>query len=245
VQLYVHDPAPKIDRPIRELKGFTRVALKPGEAKTVALTVDARALSYCDVANKQWKADAGAYEIQIGASSRDIRLKATLTLTADWTEAVPTMAGESNPVIPNANPTNPTNPTLPTADSDLARGKTCTVSSSEYGGTSGAGAVDGNPESRWSSKFTDPQWIMVDLGEVKTVSKVVLVWENAFASTYGISVSEDGEKWTEVKTVADGKGGTEEVTFDAAKARYVRMDGRTRATGFGYSLFTFSVFEKK
>jgi beta-glucosidase len=89
VELYVHDLNPQIDKPVRELKGFARVALQPGETKTVELTIVPRDLAYFDVAGKQWKADAGDYEIGIGASSRDIRGKATLKLTDTFTEAVP------------------------------------------------------------------------------------------------------------------------------------------------------------
>jgi beta-glucosidase len=88
VELYVHDPKPQIDRPVRELKGFSKVALQPGETKTVQFTVQPRNLAYFDVAGKQWKADAGGYEIEIGASSRDIKQTAALQLSADFTEKV-------------------------------------------------------------------------------------------------------------------------------------------------------------
>lgn len=88
VQLYVHDPDPKIDRPVRELKGFARVALKPGERKTVQLPLRARDLAYFDVPGHQWKADAGNYVVEVGASSRDLRQKATLALETLFTEPV-------------------------------------------------------------------------------------------------------------------------------------------------------------
>jgi beta-glucosidase len=88
VELYVHDPKPQIDKPVRELKGFSKVALQPGETKTVQFTIQPRNLAYFDVPGKQWKADAGGYEIEIGASSRDIRQKADLQLSADFTEKV-------------------------------------------------------------------------------------------------------------------------------------------------------------
>ncbi len=88
VQLYVHDNEPKIDRPVRELKGFAKVGLQPGETKKVNLSVRARDLAYFDVPGHQWKADAGAYEVGIGASSRDLRQKAPLRLEATFTESV-------------------------------------------------------------------------------------------------------------------------------------------------------------
>ncbi|MGH8048165.1 MAG: glycoside hydrolase family 3 C-terminal domain-containing protein [Chthoniobacterales bacterium] len=89
VQLYVHDPKPKVDRPVRELKGFEKVALKPGETKTVTFTLTPRDFAYFDVPGAQWKANAGSYDIEVGASSRDIRQKTSLTLDADFTEKVP------------------------------------------------------------------------------------------------------------------------------------------------------------
>jgi len=83
VQLYVHDGHSKIDRPVRELKGFQRVELKAGETKTVQFKLDRAALSYWGYTgpdNGGWIAEPGKFEIQVGASSRDIRLRGTLVL---------------------------------------------------------------------------------------------------------------------------------------------------------------------
>ena len=78
VELYVHDGHSKIDRPAHELKAFSRVELKPGESKTVNLSLDRSAFEYWSPQSKQWTLDPGTFEIQIGASSRDIRLKAPI-----------------------------------------------------------------------------------------------------------------------------------------------------------------------
>lgn len=80
IELYVHDGHSKIDRPVHELKGFSRVELQPGETKTVEFTLDRAALSYWNPQTKTWQADPGTFEIQVGASSRDIRLRAPLEL---------------------------------------------------------------------------------------------------------------------------------------------------------------------
>ncbi len=80
VQLYIHDPHSKIDRPVRELKGFRRVPLNPGETRAVHFTIDRDALSYWSPQQKAWVAEPGTFEVQIGASSHDIRLTAPLTL---------------------------------------------------------------------------------------------------------------------------------------------------------------------
>jgi beta-glucosidase len=87
-ELYIHDLHPQIDKPVRELKGFSKIALQPGETKTVQFTIKPRNLAYFDVSGHQWKADAGNYEIEIGTSSRDILQKAVLRLNADFTEKV-------------------------------------------------------------------------------------------------------------------------------------------------------------
>ena len=80
VQLYIHEDNPRIDRPVRELKRFQRVELKPGESKTVQFTLDRAALAYWSAEKKDWVADPGTFEIQVGSSSRDIRLRAPLEL---------------------------------------------------------------------------------------------------------------------------------------------------------------------
>jgi beta-glucosidase len=81
VQLYVHDGHSKIDRPAHELKAFSRVSLKPGETQTVEFKLNRSAFEYWSPETKAWTLDPGAFEIQVGASSRDIRLKAPVDLT--------------------------------------------------------------------------------------------------------------------------------------------------------------------
>jgi beta-glucosidase len=75
VQLYVHDVKSSVDRPLKELKGFRRVVLNPGEARDVSFTLDKSALSFYSETKGDWVAEPGAFEVWIGASSQDIRLK--------------------------------------------------------------------------------------------------------------------------------------------------------------------------
>jgi beta-glucosidase len=74
-QLYVREKKPSLMRPEKELKGFKKVFLKPGEKQTVTIPLDQRAFAYFDPAKAGWVAEAGDYQIQIGSSSRDLRLK--------------------------------------------------------------------------------------------------------------------------------------------------------------------------
>jgi beta-glucosidase len=80
VQLYVADPKSSLPRPPKELKGFVKVELQPGESQVVTFTMDQRALSFYDPYKKQWVAEPGEFELLIGASSRDIRGKASFQL---------------------------------------------------------------------------------------------------------------------------------------------------------------------
>jgi beta-glucosidase len=78
-QVYVHCKQARTPRPEKELKGFARVDLKPGETRRVNVTLDERALSYYDVNTKQWRPEPGQYEILVGQSSAQVELRYTLT----------------------------------------------------------------------------------------------------------------------------------------------------------------------
>ncbi|OBZ09653.1 hypothetical protein A8L34_20440 [Bacillus sp. FJAT-27264] len=103
-------------------------------------------------------------------------------------------------------------------------------------------AVDGDPGTRWESAYTDVQFIQVDLEAVKTVSRVVLDWEGAYAKAYTIELSVDGKTWTQVHNTKSGKGGLEQISFNPAEARYVRLNGQERGTNYGYSLWELSIY---
>jgi beta-glucosidase len=78
VQLYVADPEASVPRPPKELKAFEKVELAPGETKTVSFPLDHRAFQYWQ---NGWTLEAGDFELLCGSSSRDIRARATVTLT--------------------------------------------------------------------------------------------------------------------------------------------------------------------
>jgi beta-glucosidase len=81
-QLYGRPVKTRLHRPLRELKGFAKVDLQPGETQQVTIEVEARDLRYFDPEHGDWLLDAGAYGIEIGASSRDIRLQAEIVCDA-------------------------------------------------------------------------------------------------------------------------------------------------------------------
>ena len=80
-QVYVAEAHPKVPRPAKELKGFARIDLKPGETKTSTVALDGRAFSYYDADAKQWRADPGEFQILVGRSSQDIQLRGSITLS--------------------------------------------------------------------------------------------------------------------------------------------------------------------
>jgi len=79
-QLYVSDPSAKVDRPERELKGFEKIELAPGETKHVTISLDARAFSYWSESDHKWTIDPGRFVIRIGDSSENTPLSADLAL---------------------------------------------------------------------------------------------------------------------------------------------------------------------
>lgn len=101
--------------------------------------------------------------------------------------------------------------------------------------------VDGDTGTRWSSQFSDPQWITVDLGSPAEIRRVKLNWEGAHAKDYQIQVSDDGARWTTAQEVNDSDGGIDDLQVSAT-GRYLRVYGGKRATPYGYSLYELEVY---
>jgi beta-glucosidase len=84
VQVYVHDETSALDRPPQELKAFAKVILEPGQTQIVKLKLDMRSFAAYDDFRRAWVAEAGRFEIRLGASAADIRQRAWVTLAGDW-----------------------------------------------------------------------------------------------------------------------------------------------------------------
>ncbi|MBC7291675.1 MAG: glycoside hydrolase family 3 C-terminal domain-containing protein [Actinotalea sp.] len=103
VQVYVADPHASVHRPEQELRGFAGVDLEPGESRRVTVALDARAFAYWHVPLQRWAVEGGAFEVRVGASSRDLRGRAVVELTGDdltepLTAEQPTSAWLDHPV---------------------------------------------------------------------------------------------------------------------------------------------------
>jgi hypothetical protein len=136
----------------------------------------------------------------------------------------------------------PTPDPTPAPGSDLALNRPASASSTENSMTPAGAANDGNSSTRWSSSFTDNQWWQVDLGAVKTIDRVEVNWEAAYASAYRLQTSTDGAVFTTAASVTRGGPGLAVTSFPARSARYVRLVADTRATQWGVSFWDLRVF---
>ncbi|MDX6222174.1 MAG: hypothetical protein QOD91_1228 [Frankiales bacterium] len=131
--------------------------------------------------------------------------------------------------------------TAKAADPLISQGKPTTASSVENAGGAAANATDGNTGTRWSSAFSDPQWLEVDLGATANVTQVVLNWEAAYGKSFQIQTSNDNATWTSIYSTTTGTGGIQTLAVTGS-GRYLRMYGTARGTGYGYSLWEFQVY---
>ncbi len=334
VQLYLSYGFNNPVMPKKQLKGFKRITLNPGETKSVKFTISPEELYYYNESDSAYEVQPGEYTAKIGGSSDDLPLSGNFTIqqtslkpdlqianirtvpaypvkgdsvlilatvlnrgtgaspagvntTIDFmingkkvsqaegfNKSIPAGgmalicadAGSSgtNKWITDAtgkfkveavvDPDNNINECLEENNVDsstvtvysqppvnLALNKTVTVSSVEKTGTEGKNAVDGQMSTRWSSQFSDPQFIQVDLGSVEHINQVRLYWEVAYGKNYYIQVSNDAVDWTDAAHITNSNGGVDKIDLNN-DARYVRMYGIQRATEWGYSIYEFEIY---
>ncbi|WP_328885697.1 discoidin domain-containing protein [Streptomyces sp. NBC_00316] len=137
------------------------------------------------------------------------------------------------------------------AGTDLALHAPATASSDD--GNGAGNATDGDAGTRWSSAYEDDQWIRVDLGTSQSFDRVDLTWEQAYAKSFTVQVSQDGSDWTDVKAVDNGavplpfnngNASLQVEDFDRRTARYVRLNCGLRNTSWGNSLWAFGVVDR-
>lgn len=123
---------------------------------------------------------------------------------------------------------------------NLSYGKP-SVASSTQGGYPASQAVDNDNTTRWGSAYEDSTTIYVDLRGPATISRVYLIWEVAYGKDFKIEVSNDALTWTGVARVSNNSLHYNEFALNVT-ARYVRVHGLARGTGFGYSLYEFQIY---
>lgn len=116
--------------------------------------------------------------------------------------------------------------------------------SSTYPGSAASFAVDGNPNTRWTSNTTHTEWISIDLGATRSISRIKLDWEGACGEDYTLQASSNGTAWTTLAAVTGNTAaGVHDYPGLSGTGRYVRMNG-TKALywWYGYGLFEFEVY---
>lgn len=124
----------------------------------------------------------------------------------------------------------------------LSFGATATASSVEIAGLEAPKAIDNNGATRWSSAFSDPQWITVDMQMQRSINRVLLTWEAAYGKNYQIQISDNNSTWTTLRSLTNQNGGTDDITGLTGTGRYLRIFGTARGTPYGYSLWEIQIF---
>lgn len=129
-----------------------------------------------------------------------------------------------------------------TANNNLALRSGATASSVEFSSYEAVKAVDGQLSTRWSSRFADNQFLIIDLGQARTFDKVILRWEAAYARIYVIAVPQSSNSWRQLYATGSGDGGLDTITFSPTTSRYIMLFAVQRGTPWGFSLFEFEVY---
>ncbi|WP_062443985.1 DUF1996 domain-containing protein [Herbidospora daliensis] len=128
------------------------------------------------------------------------------------------------------------------AEAPVSQGRTAIASSSERGDLSPAAAFDGKTGTRWSSKFSDPQWLAVDLGKSTAIDKIVINWERAYATAFQLQTAATSSgPWKTVYNTTSNKGGVQTIDLSTT-GRFVRLYATKRSSQYGVSLWEFQVF---
>jgi beta-glucosidase len=212
-QLYLGYP-PAAAEPPKLLKGFQRISLSPQQTQHVVFNLTWEDLANWDTTARGWIVNPGTFQVLVGASSRDIRLTGSFTVGS-----------------------------IPSSDlANAALQQPATVSSS-VSTNSGAAAVDGDTNTAWISAASDPQWIAVDQGIIRDLSRLRILWGTNHATSYQLQISPDNTNWTSVYTNNNGAGGMEEILI-SGRARYVRLYCTQRSGPGGYVVSELEAFSQ-
>ncbi|HEY9155270.1 MAG TPA: discoidin domain-containing protein, partial [Opitutaceae bacterium] len=230
----------------------TFVGTLGGPAPTVHLTSPTNGATYAHGATIPLSATAtspnGINHVEFYDGTTLIGSSATSPYSYSWTNAADGNHFISAEAFDNASPQNEgfsdnsASILVGTAPTNLALNHPATASSTESNSYPASNAFDGDMTTRWSSAYSDNQYIQVDLGGNYNINEVKLSWEAAYASHFQIQTSVDGSSWTTVQDVIGNTSTSNDYTGLGATGRYVRINCLTRATQWGFSLYEVSVF---
>jgi beta-glucanase (GH16 family) len=124
---------------------------------------------------------------------------------------------------------------------NIAQGKPTTASSVESSSFPASNATDGNITTRWSSAFSDPQWLQVDLGQSYNLTHATMTWEAAAAAAYQLQTSNDGTTWTTIYSNNNNPADIQDTSLTGS-GRYVRIYATSRASQWGDSLYELALY---
>ncbi|WP_051235251.1 discoidin domain-containing protein [Marinimicrobium agarilyticum] len=173
----------------------------------------------------QIDSDGGLDQHALGAQARYVRIEGYRRATR-WGHSLWELEVHGHPIV-----------------GPIALNKAANASSIEKGDPRFVAdhAIDGDPNTRWSSEFSDHQWIAVDLGESHQITSLKLHWQNSYSTDYDIQTSDDGATWTTIDSVSDSDGGLDELSL-SGHGRYLRVEGFSRATRWGHSLWELEAY---
>jgi beta-glucosidase len=214
-QVYVGQPA-SAGEPPKNLRGFGRVSLNPGQTQHVSLTLDKRSFQTW---TGSWTSSAGVHQIFVGSSSRDIRLTGSTTVGGGG-------GGGGQTPLPR---TGWTASASPSSATDVP-----------------ARMLDGIASTRWSSgtPMANGQTVTVDMGAPQNIDQITMDSAgsvNDYARGYQVHLSTDGVNWGSPVATGVGSAALVNVTFPAATARYIRVTQTGSATSW-WSIAEFNAY---
>ena len=200
--------------------------LEPGESVAITFALGLDDLAFWSISDDSFRVGAGMYTVRVGDSSDHLPLSGSFQLTSSvlYDSATGVALPASLPVLAN-----------------MALGRPVTCSSVEGVDNACSHSVDADLKTRWSSQFSDPQWIQVDLGSRQSIERVILHWETAYGRVYQVQVSDDALNWTDIYSTNAGHGAVDNLDMSAL-GRYVRVYVTERGTEWGNSLWELEVF---
>ena len=242
VQLYVTKPETLREQAALELCGFTKTdVLAPGESRRVYIRASVESLMTYDTAESRWMLDKGDYTISVGASSADLKAKATVSMGE-----ITVVQDVENRCVPDTKFNYIQKATYKVPDpsqkrENLALNKPASSNYSENGTLSPDRAVDGSAITRWSGMglSTGKHSWQVDLGQVYAIGEVDILWESIHAP-FTLSLSEDGKTFTAYKVYTDDGSMVTEINLHGAKTRFIRLE---IPRGNYVSIFEFRAYE--
>ena len=177
--------------------------------------------------------DTGSYTYTVGSGTATPTATKTPTPTTSPSGVTPTATKTPTPTV---------TPTLTPGGDVLATIVSANASSQLM---PAANSCDGNTGTRWeSTQGVDPQWIYWDLGTNKSLSRIIIEWETASAANYTIQGSNDATNWNILATVTNASQVNHNriTTNLSGSYRYVKMNGTTRTTQYGYSIWETSIY---